>query len=86
MDLEHDGIPSHLNTVINKRDDYLSAEWVTIEDHIFINWILELNISYSNGDKSWHPLNLVKDDGSNNTANYIVAFKRSLNRTIHRLK
>ena len=72
LDLKYNSMILYLNTEFDERDDYLLADLVAIKDHKFLSRILELKVNYSNGGQLWHPLDLVKDDYPNATADYIV--------------
>jgi hypothetical protein len=41
--------------------------------HHFVSGILELECQYSNGDTTWHPLPLVKNEDPYSTAKYVLA-------------
>ena len=60
MNIKGDGMVSHLNIVFGERDGYLSAYLVAVEGYIILSGVLELTVNYSNGDKSCHPIDLVK--------------------------
>ena len=59
---EHDNIAKQLNVAIDRIDDYLDDELKVITDHRYLASILELKVDYNNGEKSWHPIGLIKDD------------------------
>ena len=54
-------VASHLNVQLDGKDDYLSAELETIVDDRYLAGVLELQVKYTNGDLSWHPIDLVKN-------------------------
>ena len=70
---EHDAVATHVNTVFDQGDDYLAAELHYITDHRYLAGILEFKVEYSNGDISWHPIDLVKDEDPHAVANYIMS-------------
>ena len=70
---EQDDVATHVNTVFGQGEDYLAAELHSITDHRYLTGILELRVEYSNGDQSWHPIDLVKDEDPHAVANYILS-------------
>ena len=71
-DDSHDPIITNVNTVFDDGDYYLAAETVSILDHHYMGGILEFKVEYSNGDISWYPLELVKGENPQATAQYIL--------------
>ena len=69
---EKDDIATHVNTVFDQGDDYLAAELHSITNHRCLAGVLEFKVEYSNGDLSWHPIDLVKDEDPHAVANYII--------------
>jgi hypothetical protein len=69
---EKDDIATHVNTVFDQGDDYLAAELHSITNHRCLSGVLEFKVEYSNGDLSWHPIDLVKDEDPHAVANYII--------------
>ena len=53
-------------------DDFLSCELKFILNHRYLASILEFELEYDNGEISWHPLDLVKDEDSHTYARYIL--------------
>ena len=62
MGQEHDEIATQLNLVFDESDDYISAETESIINHRYTAGILEVHTEYSNGDKKFYPIDLIKDD------------------------
>ena len=58
--------------MFDKSDDYLYTEIEDITKHPHLSDILEFNLEYINGDTSWHPISLIKDECPHNVANYVV--------------
>ena len=54
-------------------DDYLSADIVALHDHRKAAGILELWLEHYNDDKSWHSIELVKNEDPHAVANYVIA-------------
>ena len=50
---------AQINSVFDDIDDFLSAEIEAITDHPYLGRILELNLEYTNGDMSGHPITVV---------------------------
>ena len=71
-ELEYGKVVSQLNTVFDESDDYLYTEIKSITDHYYISGIIEFNLKYTNGDTSWNPVSLVKDENPHAVAYYVV--------------
>ena len=70
--LRYAKVVSQLNAVFDESDNYLSAEIKAITNHRYLSGIIEINLEYTNGDTSWHPIPLVKDEDSHAIAKYVV--------------
>ena len=57
-----DDMAAHINGQLDETDDVLSAELHSIVDHRYLSGIIELQVKYTNGDLSWHPIDLIKDE------------------------
>ena len=80
-----DDIASQINTQLDETDDVLSAELHLIADHIYLSEIIELQVKYTNGDLSWHPMDLVKDEDPQTVALYVLSnYLRKISNGIHR--
>ena len=64
---------AQLNLVFDESDSYLSAEIVLLLNHRYAAGILEFQTEYSNGDKQWHPIDLIKDKDPYAVANYALS-------------
>ena len=51
-----------VNDQFDRGQDDLSAKLVDIVAHRYISGILDLQIKYTTGGYSWHPLDLIKDE------------------------
>ena len=58
-DSEFGPVAAQINSVFDDKDDFLSAEIEAITDHPYLGRILELNLEYTNGDMSGHPITVV---------------------------
>ena len=68
-----DDIASQINTQLDETDDVLSAELHLIADHRYLSGIIELQVKYTNGDLSWHPMDLIKDEDPQAVALYVLS-------------
>ena len=68
----HRTINNHLNSVFDDTDDFLSCELKSILNHRYLTRVLEFKLEYDNGEISWYPLDLVKDEDPHVCAIYIV--------------
>ena len=59
VDSEFGTAAAQINSVFDDIDDFLSAEIEAITDHPYLGKILELNLEYTNGDMSGHPITVV---------------------------
>ena len=66
-------VASHLNVQLDGKDDYLAAELDTIVDDRYLAGVLELQVRYTNGDLSWHPIDLIKNEEPQAVANYVLS-------------
>ena len=67
-----DNIATHVNTCFDIKYGALTAELESIVDHRFLSGILELQVEYTNGDVSWPPMDLIKDEDLYAAANYML--------------
>ena len=58
---------------MNRTGTYLATELKTITDHRYLVGMLELKVEYTNGEKSWHPIGLIKDEDPHEVANYVLS-------------
>ena len=68
-----DDIVSQINNQLDETDDVLSAELLSIVDHRYLSGIIELQVKYINGDFSWHPMDLIKDEDPQAVAVYVLS-------------
>ena len=73
MGQEHDEVAVQLNTVFDESDDYLSAEIESLLNDRFAASILEFQTEYSNRDKKFHLIELIKDEDPHDVANYVLS-------------
>ena len=66
----HEQLATHINTMFDVSDNH--NELISIIYHQYCNGILELRVEYGDGETSWHPLSLVKDQDPQATTQYIV--------------
>ena len=57
-----DAIAAHINAQLDETDNVLSAELEAIMEHRYLSGIIEFQVKYINGDLSWHPIDLIKDE------------------------
>ena len=50
----------------------LSAELEVIMDHRYLSGVMEQQVKYTNGDLSWHPIDLIKDENPHFVAVYVL--------------
>ena len=50
-----------------------SLELKSIIEYRYVTGNLEFNLEYTNGDTSWHPITLVKDEDHRATENYALS-------------
>ena len=67
-----DAMAAHINAQFDETDDVLSAELDSIVDHRYLSGIIELRVKYTNGDLSWHPMDLIKDENPHCVAVYVL--------------
>ena len=67
-----DAMLAHINAQLDETDDVLSAELKAIIDHIYLSGIIELQVKYTNGDLSWNPIDLIKDEDPHCVAVYVL--------------
>ena len=53
---------THINNNFDDKDEILTVEVIAIVAHKFLAGILELQVEYSNGETSWHPIDLIKSE------------------------
>ena len=64
-------VAHQINTVFNQGFDY-DNELVTITDHRYAGGILELEVEYSTGEHTWHPISMVQDADPHGIAHYVM--------------
>ena len=67
-----DTMAAHINAQLDETDDVLSAELEAIVDHRYLSGIIEFQVKYTNGDLSWHPIDLIKDENPHCVAVYVI--------------
>ena len=63
---------THVNNHLNEKANVLSAELAAIVAHRFLPGILEVQVEYTNGDTSWHPIELIKNEDPCAIADYVI--------------
>ena len=58
--------------MFDQGDDYLAAELKSITDHRYLSGVLELQVEYTDGELSFHPIDMVKNEDPHAVANYII--------------
>ena len=54
-------------------DNVLSFELLSIVVHRYLSGIIELQVKYTNGELSWHPMDLTKDEDPQAVAVYVLS-------------
>ena len=63
---------THVNNHLNEKANVLSAELAAIVAHRFLSGILEVQVEYTNGDTSWHHIDLIKDEDPCDVTDYVI--------------
>ena len=69
---DFDSMASHMNNHMDDKDEILDAQLVAIVAHQFLAGILELQVEYSTGETSWHPIELIKREDPHAVADYVI--------------
>ena len=72
-DIDHDDVVTQINTIFDEKDDYLAAELVAITDNRITTGILELLVEYSNGETTWHPIEMIKCEDPQAVAQFVLS-------------
>ena len=70
--VEEQHIVTDLNNQFDRGDDALPVELDYIIDHRYVAGVLELQVSYTDGSKSWHPLSLIKTEDPSAIADFVL--------------
>ena len=65
-------VAAQISSVFDNKDAFLSAEIEAITDHCYIGSVLGFNLEYTNGDISWHPITVMKDEDPHVIDTYII--------------
>ena len=57
-----DAMSAHINAQLDETDDVLSAKLEVVINHRYLSGVLEFQVKYTNGDQSWHLIDLIKDE------------------------
>ena len=60
-------------TTLPNGKDFYQCQWIPY----YLAGILEFNLDYTNGDTTWHPINLVNDKNPHTLANYDTVLDES---------
>ena len=69
---DHDIMATDVNNALDDTADYLSVKLIGISDHRIISGMLELQVNYSNGEQSWHAVDMIICEDPQAAATYII--------------